>query len=173
VFVVGTNGAVKMVQGNGTTFPNNWTLTDPNLAPSGANLAAAQVGGGDLNVFFVGNNGAVRDVYLFFGTLWMTATMSPTGLAPAGGRVGTTLASLQRIDVFVVGNNGALYDSNQTGNTGSWSAYTAVSPVGVAQPGASVATTSTSAVFSVIKTGLAQTTFSPASAVPWKGYPFY
>jgi hypothetical protein len=173
VFVIGTNGAVRMVQGNGTTFPNNWTLSDPNLAPSGANLAAAQVGGGDLNVFFVGSNGAVRNVYFFFSFAWLTATASPAGLFPPGAKVGTTaLAAGQRIDVFVVGNNGALYDSNQTGSTGSWSQFTPASPVGIAAAGASVATVTNNSVFTVINTGLARTSLSFGGST-WVGAPFY
>jgi hypothetical protein len=173
VFVVGPNGAVKMVQGNGTTFPNNWTLSDPNLAPSGAPLTAAQVGDGDLNVFLVGKDGAVKNVYFFFGLTWFTANASATGFAPPGGRVGATpLASGSRIDVFVVANNGALYNSNQTGSSGDWSAFTIASPAAIGPAGASIAATSVNSVLSIINSGLARTALS-FGGTTWVGAPFY
>ena len=175
LFFVATNGAVKMIQGTGSSWPtgSRWQLSDPNLAPAGAPVSAAQVGSGDLNVFFVGNDGAVKNVYFFSGFVWLTANASATGFAPPNGAVGTnTPRTGQRLDVFVVGNDGAMYNSNVNGTLGAWSQFLSVTPAGTAVAGAPMSPMTNGMLFSTLISGLgwSQSQFVGGG---WVDRPFY
>jgi hypothetical protein len=176
VFVVGTNGAVRMVNGNGNSFgpASPYTLSAVNLAPSGAPLSAAQTGNGtpngDLNVFVVGNDGAVKNVYFFLGMFWQTANASPTGFAPANAVIGTTTPRTgDRLDLFVVGNDGAMHNSNAQGSMGTWTSFEMITPAGSAVAGAPVSQAAGGTVFSALHIGFARSVFSFA----WGDRPFY
>jgi hypothetical protein len=175
LFFVASNGAVKMIQGTGSSWPtaSRWTLTDPNFAPPGAPLSAAQVGDGDLNVFLVGNDGAVKNVYFFVGLLWLTANASATGFAPPNGVIGTTAPRTgQHLDVFAVGNDGAMYNANQDGSLGTWTQFALITPAGTAVSGAPISPVVNNTVFSAIISGLGWSQLSFGGSV-WVDTPFY
>jgi hypothetical protein len=141
VFSVAPDGAVQVrwVQGAGT-WNGPVAISPPGLAPPGAKLAVSQQFGipNQTDVFVVGNNGATQVLWIQAGGSWHgPMALSPAGVAPPGAGLAASaqFGISNQTDLFVVGSNGATRVLWVQG-AGSWNGPIAISPSGLAPPGA-------------------------------------
>ena len=141
-----TNLDLFEVRSDGAVYSSYWAngpwstfrLTNTNLAPANAQVAAVSRTPDNLDIFFIGNDGALWSSWWHTGSGWNTFRVSNGGLAPPGARITATAKSPNNIDVFFVGNNGAVYSSYWYFGAPSWTTFQ-LSGASVAPPGAGIA----------------------------------
>jgi hypothetical protein len=110
------------------------------IAPPGAGISAATQANGGLAVFTIGTQGGLvagrPNPASGIGLVFFAD--GPSNLAPPGGNV-TALSSLSDIHVFFAGYDGAIYHTRYYQLVGPGSGPRAITPVGIARPGAPVA----------------------------------
>jgi hypothetical protein len=144
VWVVGNNTAINVswVSGAGT-WQGPLRITKPESAPAGAPLAtSAQFGvPNQTDVFVVGDNRAVNVYWVSGAGTWQgPLRITQAFIAPAGAPLATSaqFGLPNQTDVFVVENDGAINVSWVSG-AGSWQGPLGITPMGVSQPGAALA----------------------------------
>jgi hypothetical protein len=111
VFVVGGDGAARVIWVEGGGNWNGPLPISPPVAPAGADLAASPQFGvpNQTDVFVVGADGAARVVWVQGAGNWNgPLPISQTGLAEAGGHLAASqqFNDASRTDVFSVANDG-------------------------------------------------------------------
>ncbi len=143
VFVVGNNGTqVMWVEGQGSWL-GPMAISSAGLAPAGAALTASNQFGipNQTDVFVVGASGAVQVLWVDGGGAWnVPLAVSAPGAEPVGAALASSnqFGIPNQTDVFVVGASGSAQVLWVDG-AGSWNGPLAISPRGLAPPGAGLA----------------------------------
>jgi hypothetical protein len=146
VFLVDNNGqlVVFYVEGTGK-WQGPHTISAPNFAPPGAQVAACQQFGiaNQTDVFLVDNNGQLVVFYVEGTGKWQGPyTISAPSFAPPGAPVAACqqLGVSNQTDVFVVDTTGQLYFFWVVGSQ-TWNGPQKIGPPGFATAGAALAAT--------------------------------
>jgi hypothetical protein len=143
VWVVDNNKAINVswVQGAGT-WQGPLRITQPDFAPAGAPLATSPQFGApnQTDVFVLANNGAIWVSWVQGRGSWQgPLAISPGNSTPGAGLTASAQFGVpNQTDVFVVENDDAIHVSWVQGG-GSWQGPLRITPTGVAQPSAELA----------------------------------
>ena len=151
VFWADNGGAVGTNWWDGNLPNGGWhqhaafRISDANVAPPGAAVAAVARYRDQLDVFWVGNDGGIWSNWWsagFNNGRWNTPfRISGANVAPPGGSVAAVARFPDQLDVFWANNDGAIWTNwwNVYANNREWNAAFRVSSPGVVSPGAPVA----------------------------------
>jgi hypothetical protein len=181
VFAVTDDGTIKVewVQGAGP-WHGPMAISPPGLAPPGAHLAVSRQFGtpNQTDVFVVDNTGTIKVVWVDGAGTWQgPLAISPSGLAPSGAGLTASnqFGTPNQTDVFVADKAGTLRVL-WAQNGGTWRGPLAISPGGLAPPGAGLAvsnqfgTPNQTDVFVADKTGTLRVLWVAGfDGAPWHG----